>query len=203
MSNRIVPADGLCSHSVTLRWRHNGHDGVSNHQPHYCLLNRLFGCRSKKTSKLRVTGLCAGNSPGTGEFPAQMASNAENVSIWWCNHKLIDPGRCSSIVTYVIFKHVVVSDIKISLGEIAFSGVPMDLIDDKSTLVQVMAWCRQATNLHLRQCWPRSMSPYCVTGPQWILIHNHVHASVHIVPTVLASIFVSLFISAPPFRKII
>ena len=35
----------------------------------------------KKTSKLRVTGLCAGNSPGTGEFPAQMASDAENVSI--------------------------------------------------------------------------------------------------------------------------
>ena len=37
----------------------------------------------KKTSKLRVTGHCAGNSPGTSEFPAQMASNAENVSIWW------------------------------------------------------------------------------------------------------------------------
>ena len=36
-----------------------------------------------KTSKLRVTGLCVGNSPMTGEFPAQMASNAENVSIWW------------------------------------------------------------------------------------------------------------------------
>ena len=36
----------------------------------------------KKTSKLRVTGLCAGNSPVTGEFPAQMASNTENVSIW-------------------------------------------------------------------------------------------------------------------------
>ena len=28
----------------------------------------------------------AGNPPGTGEFPAQMASNAENVSIWWRNH---------------------------------------------------------------------------------------------------------------------
>ena len=42
-----------------LRWRRNGHSGVSNHQPHHCLLNRLFGCRSKKTSKLRVTGLCA------------------------------------------------------------------------------------------------------------------------------------------------
>ena len=37
---------------------------------------------------LRVTGLCAGNSPVTGEFPAQMASNAENVSIWWRHHGL-------------------------------------------------------------------------------------------------------------------
>ena len=62
-----------------LRWRHNELDGVSDYQPHDCLLNRLFGRRSKKTSKLRVTGLCAGNSPGAGEFPAQKASNAENV----------------------------------------------------------------------------------------------------------------------------
>ena len=38
---------------------------------------------SEKTSKLRVTGLCEGNSPVTGEFPTQRASNAENVSIWW------------------------------------------------------------------------------------------------------------------------
>ena len=73
---------------VSLRWRHNGYDGVSNHQSRHCLRNRLFGCRSKKTSKLRVTGLCAGISPGNGEFPAQMASNAENVSIWWRNHVL-------------------------------------------------------------------------------------------------------------------
>ena len=42
--------------------------------------------RSKKTSKLRVTGLCEGNSPVTGEFPAQRASNAENVSILWRHH---------------------------------------------------------------------------------------------------------------------
>ena len=40
----------------------------------------------KKTSKLRVTGLCAVNSPVTGEFPAQRASNAENLSICWCHH---------------------------------------------------------------------------------------------------------------------
>ena len=67
----------------TLQWRHNGRDSVSNHQPYDCLLNCLFRRRWKKTSKLRVTCLCAGNSPGTGKFPAQMASNAENVSIWW------------------------------------------------------------------------------------------------------------------------
>ena len=68
---------------VPLQWRHNEPDGVSNHQPHHCLHNRLFRCRSKKTSKLCVTGLCAWNSPMTGEFPVQMASNTENVSIWW------------------------------------------------------------------------------------------------------------------------
>ena len=45
------------------------------------LLNRLIRCRSKKALKLRVTGLCAGNSPETGEFPAERANNAENVSI--------------------------------------------------------------------------------------------------------------------------
>ena len=71
----------------TLRWRYNERNSVSNHQPRECLLNRLFRRRSKKSSKLRVTGLCAGNSPGTGEFPAQMASNAENVSIWWRHHE--------------------------------------------------------------------------------------------------------------------
>ena len=61
-----------------LLWRHNGLDRVPHHQPHECLLNRSFRCRSKKTSKFRVTGLCVGNSPETVEFPAQLASNAEN-----------------------------------------------------------------------------------------------------------------------------
>ena len=75
-----------CNFVVTLQWRHNGRDSVSNHQPHDCLHNRLFRRRSKKTSKVRVTGLCEGTSPVTGKFPAQMASNAENVSIWWRHH---------------------------------------------------------------------------------------------------------------------
>ena len=71
---------------LSLQGRHNGRDSISNHQPHDCILNRLFSRRSKKTSKLRVSGLCAGNSPVSGEIPTQMASNAENVSIWWRDH---------------------------------------------------------------------------------------------------------------------
>ena len=71
---------------VSLQWRHYGYDSVSNHQHHECLLNRLFRRRSKKTSKLRVTGPREGNSLGANEFPAQKASNAQNVSIWWRHH---------------------------------------------------------------------------------------------------------------------
>ena len=70
-----------------LHLRHNAHDGVSNQQPHNCLFHYLFRpIRSKKTCKLRVTALCAGNSPVTGEFPAQRANNEKNVSIWWRHH---------------------------------------------------------------------------------------------------------------------
>ena len=103
---------------TALRWRHNDHGSVSNHQPHSCLLNRLFRRKSKKTSKFRVTGLCVGNSPGpvnsphkgpvtrkmfpfddvimrpfvretTGGFPSQMASNVECVSIAWRHHSYL------------------------------------------------------------------------------------------------------------------
>ena len=74
----------------TLLWRHDGRDGVSNHQPHEYLLNHLFRHRWQKTSKLRVTGLCEGNSPMAGKFLAQNASNAENVSIWWRHYVVTD-----------------------------------------------------------------------------------------------------------------
>ena len=77
----------VCSRTAS-ELRHNGRDGVSIHQSHQCLLNRLLRRRSKKTSKLRVTGLCEGNSPVTNEFPVQRSSNAENVSIWWQHHGL-------------------------------------------------------------------------------------------------------------------
>ena len=64
----------------TLQWRHNVRDDVSNHRRLDCLHNRVFRHRSKKTSKLRFTGLCDGNRPVTGGFPSQRASDAENVT---------------------------------------------------------------------------------------------------------------------------
>ena len=85
-TNDLIPGMGCCflhmlehysSEKLPLQWRHNRRDDVSNHHPHDCLLNRSFRRKSRKTSKLRVIGLCAGSSPLTGEFPAQMASNAE------------------------------------------------------------------------------------------------------------------------------
>ena len=59
------------SPAKSLQWLYDGCDGVWNNQPHDCLLDRLSRHRSKKTSKLCVTGPCAGNSPVTSEFSAK------------------------------------------------------------------------------------------------------------------------------------
>ena len=59
--------------------------------------------------------------------------------------------------------------------EIALRWMPLNLTDDKSTLIQVMAWCRQATSHYLIQFWPSSMSPYGVTRPQWDIFRVELH----------------------------
>ena len=41
---------------------------------------------NKENAKAPRHWPCAGNSPVTGEFPAQRASYAENASIWWRHH---------------------------------------------------------------------------------------------------------------------
>ena len=59
-----------------------------------------------KISKLRVPGLCEGNSPGAGEFPAQMAINAENVSIWWRHEDVaIKMGTSTSQYEYEMYEY--------------------------------------------------------------------------------------------------
>ena len=73
----LVEAWTRCQTGNTLQWGYNERNGISNHQPHNCLLNLLFRHRSMKTSKLRVTGLC------------EEKSLVKNVSIWWCHHEAI------------------------------------------------------------------------------------------------------------------
>ena len=72
-------------HPIPLQWRHNERDGVSNHQPHDCLLNRLFRHRSRNIKAPRHWPLW-GEFTGDRWIPRTKASNAENVSNWWCHH---------------------------------------------------------------------------------------------------------------------
>ena len=85
---------------LTWQWRHNGRDGVSNHHPHDCLLNRLFRRRSKKTSKLRVTGLCEKNppvnSPASEQFYLYLAAkNSVHANVKMQTHWL---HTCNNII---------------------------------------------------------------------------------------------------------
>ena len=73
------------------------------------------------------------------------------------------PGRFNFNFRQVIFKLTSVNGGWGISNEIAFRWMPLDLTEEMSTLVQVMAWCRQATGHYLGQCWPRFMSPYGVT----------------------------------------
>ena len=93
---------------LSLQWRHNGRDSVSNQQPHDCFLNRLFR-QIKKTSRLRVTGLCAGKSPEAGDFPAQMASITENVSIKRRHHDIHNITSTNALYEHTLIPfHIVV-----------------------------------------------------------------------------------------------
>ena len=78
------------------------------------------------------------------------------------------PGRFQFNFRWVIFKLTLVNGGWGISYEIALRWMPLDLTDDKSTLVQVMAWCCQATSHYLNQCWPRSPMLYGVTRPQWV-----------------------------------
>ena len=74
---------------------------------------------------------------------------------------------------YVIFKKILVIDGWGISCEIAVIWMSLDFTDDQSTLVQVIVWCHQATSHYLSQCWPRFLSPYGVTMPQWVNLFLH------------------------------
>ena len=78
------------------------------------------------------------------------------------------PGKFKLNFRHVIFKQILVIDGWGISCEIALIWTSLDFTVDQSTLVQVMAWCCQATSHYLSQCWPRSLSPYGITRPQWV-----------------------------------
>ena len=80
------------------------------------------------------------------------------------------PGKFEWNFRHVIVKQILVIDERSISCEIALIWMSLDFSDDQSTLVQVMAWCRQATSHYLSQCWPRFMLPYGITRPQWVNI---------------------------------
>ena len=85
----------------------------------------------------------------------------------WINS--LAPGKFKLNFGHVIFKWILVIDgwwLRHLLWIIIWMS--LDFTDDRSTLVQVMAWCHQATSHYLSQCWPRSLSPYGITWPQWV-----------------------------------
>ena len=89
----------------------------------------------------------------------------------WCSHccyNSLVPGRFYWNFGKIIFKLILMIGGWAIFKKIALRWMSQDRIDDKSTLVQVMAWCRQATSHYLSQCWPRSVLPYGVTRPQWV-----------------------------------
>ena len=94
--------------------------------------------------------------------------------VLWCLLNSLAPGKCKWNFRYLIFKQVLVIDGWRISCKIALIWMSLDFTDDQSTLVQVMAWCRQATSHYLSQCWPRSLTPYGVTRPQWVKWQNGV-----------------------------
>ena len=78
------------------------------------------------------------------------------------------PGKFEQNFRHVIFKQILVIDGGGICCEIALIWMSLDFTDDQSTLVQVMAWCQQATSHYLSQCWPRSLTPSGITRPQWV-----------------------------------
>ena len=106
--------------------------------------------RSKKTSKLRVTGLCEGKSPVTGEFPAQKASNADNVSIWWRHHaipKVVIEVSYLIMRSYLLYWHY--SDDTMS----AMASQITDVSIVCSTVLSVIKW------KHFWRYWPFARIP--------------------------------------------
>ena len=149
---------------------------------------KLFSRRQKMLLKMKV--LYCPKLPQRPKFPhltvllywhpiflfiyCQTFEDRVPVEEWWNCMALFNslaPGRSGCDSKNGIFNLVLLIGIFRSFHDNALQWMPQGLTDDKSALVQVMAWCRQATSHYLSQCWLSSLSPYGVARPQWV--DNH------------------------------
>ena len=127
---------------------------------------------------------CQGNRPALGWWCAysgglchpthQATAPGSNGGDIICRGLInsLAPGRPRCYFKTAIWNLVLLISIFTSFKDNALRWMPRDLTDDKSTLIQVMAWCRQATSHYLNHCWPRSLPPNGVTRPQWVKMAN-------------------------------
>ena len=90
---------------------------------------------------------------------------------WEGSFNSLATGRCGRSFKSIIFKLIIQNSRLDPCSEIALRWMPQDITDDKSILVQIMAWCHEARSHYLSQYWPRSMLPYDITRSQWIVIN--------------------------------
>ena len=154
---------------------------VSNHQSYDCLLNRLFRCRSTKTSK-------------TGGFPAHMASNADSATIWWYHHGEMGPWTVTTIPADALartwlhqaigrhragykIRHICLRNFELPM--ILFNNSPDDVFKFHwSCCKPVFGWWLTTIAHHLSQWWHNLQMHMRVTKPLWVIFPNyliHVH----------------------------
>ena len=141
----------------------------------------MFFVLNKITFSVFCKPICRPNHQFVSKVDHQRKSILLSLLEYCKNHQLLDagcsgatlieinslaPGRCGCNFTSVFSKFMSQIHIFSTSCETGFRWMPLNHTDDESTLVQLMAWCSQATNHYLNQCWPRSLLPYGVIGLQ-------------------------------------
>ena len=126
-------------------------------------------------------------------YDALISLLVRSLVLGWpgCYVNSLAPGAFEWNFRYVIFKWILVIDGWGISCEITLIWISLDFTDDQSTLVQVMAWYCQATSHYLSQCWPRSLSPYAVTRPEWVISSPSGQNGCHFTDNILRCIFLN------------
>ena len=157
----FVGQKGKLAHSIYLKWT-----CIRDQINHF-----VQDCSDSIANTLELLQSCAKPFRSKTFIISQSYSNVIPYPCHNFNGGFVNslaPGGFENIFQNVFFKLISWIDTLSNSCETALRSMPQNLSDDKSTLVQVMAWCRQAASHYLSQCCPSSLSPYGVTRPQWV-----------------------------------